>query len=143
MRAIARPWLIRKGYDGMTFFGCIITHSKEEAARINAAHTSKSTDSSIIKNHEMIHLYQARSTHDSWLCFYILYGWYWLLACRYWRRLKNAGYRLNPFEMEAYAHMHDLHYLDDKQSGTTEWRRYAQMSLRERLNACQMNVVHL
>ena len=38
-----------------------------------------------------------------------------------------------PCELEAYAHMHDLHYLDDKQSGTTEWRRYAQMSLRERL----------
>ena len=87
MRAIARPWLIRKGYDGMTFFGRIITHSKEEAARINTSHASKDTVSSIIKNHEMIHLYQARSTHDSWFCFYILYGWYWLLACRYWRRL--------------------------------------------------------
>ena len=80
MRAIARPWLIRKGYDGMTFFGRIITHSKEEAARINTSHASKDTVSSIIKNHEMIHLYQARSTHDSWFCFYILYGWYWLLA---------------------------------------------------------------
>ena len=56
MRAIARPWLIRKGYDGMTFFGRIITHSKEEAARINAAHTSKNIVSSTIKNHEMIHL---------------------------------------------------------------------------------------
>jgi hypothetical protein len=35
--------------------------------------------------------------------------------------------------MEAYAHMHDLHYLDDKQNGTAEWRRYAKMSLSERL----------
>jgi hypothetical protein len=34
--------------------------------------------------------------------------------------------------MEAYAHMHDLHYLDDKQGGTYEWKKYAQMPLSER-----------
>ena len=82
----------------------------------------------------MIHLYQARSTHDSWLCFYWLYFVYWLKARRYRRRIRNAGYVLNPFEMEAYAKMHDLHYLDDKESGTNEWRRYAQMSLQQRYN---------
>ena len=38
-----------------------------------------------------------------------------------------------PFELEAYAHMHDLHYLDNKKNGTNEWRRYAKMSLQERL----------
>ena len=51
----------------------------------------------------MIHLYQARACHDSWLLFYLRYGWYWLMALRYRRHLENAGYRLNPFEMEAYA----------------------------------------
>jgi hypothetical protein len=85
------------------------------------------------KNHEMIHLYQARDCHDSWLLFYLRYGWYWLLANRYRRRLKNAGYRLNPFEMEAYANMYDLHYLDDKPHGAAGWRRYARMSLDERM----------
>ena len=83
--------------------------------------------------HEMIHLYQARDCHDSWLLFYLRYGWYWLLANRYRRRLKNAGYRLNPFEMEAYANMYDLHYLDDKPHGVAGWRRYARMSLDERM----------
>ena len=126
MPAIAKPRWIRKGYDGLTFFGHIITHTQQEAEAFNQKFST-------MKNHEMIHLYQARSTHDSWFCFYILYGWYWLLACRYWRRLKNAGYRLNPFELEAYAHMHDLHYLDNKKNGTNEWRRYAKMSLQERL----------
>jgi hypothetical protein len=82
----------------------------------------------------MIHLYQARDCHDSWLLFYLRYGWYWLLASRYRKHLKNAGYQLNPFEMEAYANMHNLHYLDDKKNGTNEWRRYARMSLKERLN---------
>lgn len=127
MPAVALPFWIRKGYDGLTFFGHIITHSQEDAEDMN-------THFNAIKNHEMIHLYQARSTHDSWLCFYWLYFVYWLKARRYRRRIRNAGYVLNPFEMEAYAKMHDLHYLDDKESGTNEWRRYAQMSLQQRYN---------
>ena len=127
MPAIVNTFWLRNGYEGLTFFGTILTPSQQEADRFNTK------QGAAMKNHEMIHLRQAQACHDSWFCFYILYGWYWLLACRYWRRLKNAGYRLNPFELEAYAHMHDLHYLDNKQSGTTEWRRYAQMSLRERL----------
>jgi len=125
MRAIAMPRWIRKGYDGLTFFGTIITHSEKDAEAFNQRFST-------LKNHEMIHLYQARSTHNSWLCFYVHYGWYWLCASLYRKRLKNAGYRLNPFEMEAYAHMNDLNYLKsiDKATG---WRQYAQMTLEQRL----------
>lgn len=126
MLAVNIPFWIRKGYEGMTFFGTIITHSKEEAEHFNNCLDA-------MKNHEMIHLYQARSTHDSWICFYMKYLWQWLKACRYRKHLRNAGYLLNPFELEAYGHMYDLHYLDDKENGTTEWRRYAAMSLEERL----------
>jgi hypothetical protein len=137
MRAVAKPRWIRKGYDGLTFFGHIITHTDEEAEAFNACHTltdrSKNGAYGAFKNHEMIHLYQARACHNSWLLFYLRYGWYWLLANRYRRRLKNAGYRLNPFEMEAYANMYDLHYLDDKPHGTDGWRRYARMPLAERM----------
>ncbi|MBE6248604.1 MAG: hypothetical protein E7106_05035 [Prevotella sp.] len=125
MRAVAMPRWIRKGYDGLTFFGTIITHSEKDAEVFNQRFGP-------LKNHEMIHLYQARSTHNSWLLFYLRYGWYWLCASRYRKRLKNAGYRLNPFEMEAYAHMNDLHYLDDKSEGVYEWRKFAQMPLSER-----------
>ena len=125
MRAVNIPFWIRKGYEGMTFFGTIITHSKEEAALFNDHWGS-------LKNHEMIHLYQARSTHDSWFCFYWKYIIYWLKACRYHKHLRNAGYLLNPFEMEAYDRMNDLQYLADKESGTTEWCRYASMTLEER-----------
>ena len=138
MRAVAKPRWIRKGYDGLTFFGHIITNTEQEAEAFNACHTltdrsKNGTYFGSFKNHEMIHLYQARSTHNSWLLFYLRYGWYWLLANRYRKRLKNAGYRLNPFEMEAYANMHNLHYLDDKPHGATGWRRYAQMPLSERM----------
>lgn len=125
MRAIAMPRWIRKGYDGLTFFGYIITHNEKDAEAFNGRFST-------LKNHEIIHLYQARSTHDSWLCFYVRYAWYWLCASRYRKRLNNAGYMLNPFEMEAYAHMNDLEYLktSDKATG---WRKYAQMTLEQRL----------
>ena len=126
MRAVAMPRWIKKGYDGLTFFGHIITHTEQDAEAFNERFGS-------IKNHEMIHLYQARACHDSWLLFYLRYGWYWLLASRYRKHLRNAGYLLNPFEMEAYANMYNLHYLNDKKNGTNEWRRYARMSLKERL----------
>ena len=128
MRAVSKPFWIRKGYEGLTFFGHIITHNEQDAEAFNQRFST-------LKNHEMIHLYQARSTHDSWLCFYGRYFCFWLSACRYRKHLRNAGYLLNPFEMEAYAHMNNLHYLDDKESGTNEWRRYAKMSLDERLQA--------
>lgn len=128
MPAVALPFWMRRGYDGMTFFGNIITHTQQDAEMFNRQFGS-------MKNHEMIHLYQARSTHDSWLCFYWQYLVFWLKANRYRKRLRNAGYLLNPFEMEAYDRMYDLHYLDDKENGTTEWRRYAAMPLAERLQA--------
>jgi len=124
MPAMAMPFWMRRGYDGLTFFGHILTHTQQEADAFNNHFDA-------MKNHEMIHLYQARATHDSWLCFYWLYFVYWLKACRYRRHLKNSGYLLNPFEMEAYAHMNDLHYLQPG-GAANGWRQYAAMTLEER-----------
>ena len=127
-------WL-RKGYEGLTFFGTILTPSQEEADRFNNSHDP-------MKNHEMIHLRQAQATGDSWLRFYLLYIWYWFflscfcgLAVR--RQLRNAAYLLNPFEMEAYDRMNDPDYLAQCKDGATEWRKYARMSVKERLRRYQ------
>ena len=125
MPALALPFWIKKGYEALTFFGHIITHTRQEADCMNSHYDA-------LKNHEMIHLYQARSTGDSWLCFYWLYLMHWLRASRYRCHLKNAGYWLNPFEMEAYRHMDDLQYLSGKHEAT-EWRQLARLSLKERL----------
>ena len=126
MPAVSNTFLLRPSYAALTFFGFILTHSQQEADHFNSHYDE-------LKNHEMIHLRQARDTSDSWLCFYLLYFWYWLKGLRWNRRLKNAAYWLNPFEMEAYANMYDLHYLDDKPHGATGWRRYARMPLAERV----------
>ena len=124
MPAVVNTFWLRKGYEGLTFFGHILAPTQELADRFNG-----SADRAL-KNHEMIHLRQAQSCGDSWIRFYLLYIWYWLKALPANRKMKHAAYLLNPFEMEAYARMHDLDYL---KGPATEWRRYAKMSLEDRL----------
>ena len=126
MRAMACPFWIKQGYEALTFFGTIITHTQKEAEDIN-------TGPDELKNHEMIHLYQARSTGNSWFLFYIRYLWYSLSCLRYSRRLRNSAYLLNPFEMEAYTHMCNRHYLEQCGHKAEEWRVYAKMTLEQRL----------
>ena len=134
MPAVVNTFWLRKGYEGLTFFGQILAPTQELADRFNAGLNE-------LKNHEMIHLRQAQSCGDSWLRFYLLYIWYWLkikMAKLHSRNrpycVKNAAYLLNPFEMEAYARMHDLNYL---KGPATEWRRYAKMSLKDRIKIYQ------
>ena len=129
-------WLPR-GYEGLTFFGKILTPTQQEADRYNRGYSS-------LKNHEMIHLRQAQSCGDSWLRFYLLYIWYWLRISWFGgravrRQLRNAAYLLNPFELEAYGRMYDLDYLQRCKGGAEEWRRYAKMSVKERLRLYQNN----
>ena len=127
MPAVVNTFWLRKGYEGLTFFGQILTPTQELADRFNAGLDE-------MKNHEMIHLRQAQSCGDSWLHFYLLYIWYWIKGLRMNRKMKHAAYLLNPFEMEAYARMHDLDYL---KGPATEWRRYAKMKLKDRLKLYQ------
>ena len=136
MPAVVNTFWLRKGYEGLTFFGQILTPTQQEADRFNAG-ASADRISAAMKNHEMIHLRQAQACHDSWLCFYLLYIWYWVKTAWFGKRsvrrqLKHAAYLLNPFEMEAYARMNDLDYLKRCEGGAQEWREYAKMSLKER-----------
>ena len=106
------------------FFGKILTPTQALADEFNTGFTA-------LKNHEMIHLRQAQSCGDSWLRFYLLYLWYWLRALPANRKMKHGAYLLNPFEMEAYRHMNDLHYLAKGEAN--EWRKFAKMSIKERI----------
>jgi hypothetical protein len=130
MPAVVNTFWLRKGFEGLTFFGKILTPTQALADEFNAGFNA-------LKNHEMIHLRQAQSCGDSWVRFYLLYLWYWLRALPANRQLRHGAYLLNPFEMEAYRHMNDLHYLDRCEDGAQEWRRYAQMPLKERLRIYQ------
>lgn len=138
MPAVVNTFWLRKGYEGLTFFGHILTPSQQEADRFNAS-VSGDRMSAAMKNHEMIHLRQAQACHDSWLCFYLLYIWYWLKGLPMKRKMKHAAYLLNPFEMEAYGRMYDLSYLKRCEHGAQEWRTYARMSPKQRLQIYKNN----
>lgn len=125
MTAVSDAFWLRRGYDALTFFGFIVTHSRQEADHINSHYDE-------LKNHEMIHLRQAQATGDSWIRFYLLYIWYCLRALPMNRHMKRAAYLLNPFELEAYGHMNDLGYADRCKEGAQEWRQYVKMGYRER-----------
>lgn len=144
MRAVSMPFWLHEGYDALTFFGSIITNSETEAQRYNSleptpdgtAHSQPRPSKSWyhpVKFHETIHLRQAQSTHNCWLLFYWKYFVFWLQARRASRALPNAGYELNPFEMEAYANMYNPYYLDRFPDGcAVGWKDYARMSLARR-----------
>ena len=134
MPAVVNSFWMRKGYEGLTFFGHILTPTQQEADRFNAGATGDRL-SAAMKNHEMIHLRQAQACHDSWIYFYLLYICYWLKGLPMNFRMKHAAYLLNPFEMEAYGHMYDLSYLKGCEGGAQEWRKYAKMSRKQRLQA--------
>lgn len=125
MPAVANGFWLREGYEALTFFGTILTHSPHEAHLMNSRYDA-------LKNHEMIHLRQAQSTGDSWWRFYLLYIWYWLKLLVKTRRPRLA-YVLNPFEIEAYRHMYDLDYLKPGRP-TDGWRQYRNMTTKELLN---------
>lgn len=125
MKAVKEGFWLRKNYAAMMFFGTIVAHSQKEADLINARNGS-------LKRHETIHLRQAQSVHNSWICYYLLYIWYYLRALPQNRYMKNAAYYLNPFEMEAYKHMYEPDYLEKCRNGANEWRYYAKMKPSER-----------
>ena len=146
MTAVLDGFWLRRNYQALTFFGFIVCRTEDVVRRLNEGVSQgevtpgkdKGADSqgyayAVMKNHETIHLRQAQACHNSWLCFYLLYIWYYLRALPQNRQLKNAAYVLNPFEMEAYEHERDFDYLADKQGGTNGWRDYARLSPRERL----------
>ena len=115
MPAVVNSFWLRKGYEGLTFFGKILTPTQEDADRMNNGFST-------LKNHEMIHLRQAQSCGDSWTRFYLLYIWYWLKALPANRKMKHGAYLLNPFEMEYLA-----------RGEASAWRQFAKMSIRERM----------
>ena len=128
MKAVKNGFWLGKNYTAMMFFGHILTHTQKDADRINK-------NSNSIRRHETIHLRQAQSTHNSWICFYWLYTYYFFRALPQNRHMKGAAYRINPFEMEAYEHMYDAEYIDQcKTEGAQEWREYAKLKPSERLS---------
>ena len=72
-----------------------------------------------VLNHESIHIAQQKELFV--VFFYMLYGWDYLRGYMKFRD-KELAYRRIRFEQEAYAHMFNKHYLDNRKPYS--WRKY-------------------
>ena len=59
-------------FRALTWKGIVYCKEKSDIQLINF----EDKISSNFESHEMTHVKQAESTHDSWFCFYVLYLWY-------------------------------------------------------------------
>jgi len=69
--------------------------------------------------HESIHIAQQKELFV--VLFYLLYGWDYLKGFIKFRD-KELAYRRIRFEQEAYSHMFNEHYLENRK--TYSWRKY-------------------
>lgn len=114
------------GYFAMTLFGKMWIKNSSKPTWERYIREGKTV---FVTNHEMIHVKQAVSTNNSWWKFYILYVWYWFKAI--FRGFKFA-YKMNPFELEAYANENDLNYTAMHTHGATRWKEYKTISVKQR-----------
>ena len=121
-------WLIPFGKLAMTVFGKMWIKNSD---RSTWERYEKNGTSKFVLNHEMIHVKQAVSTNDSWWKFYLLYVWYWLKNNPLFRGFDFA-YKMNPFEMEAYANENDLFYPGTHSSGAKRWQVYNTITIKQR-----------
>ena len=82
-------------------------------------------------NHELIHVKQSISTNNSWWKFYLLYIWEWFKANPLFNGFKFA-YKMNPFELEAYANENDLEYNIVNKDGAIQWKQFKTISIKQR-----------
>lgn len=112
----------------MTFWGKMLIkrRDKDDWEKVkNTSYGAKYT------NHEMIHVKQAVSTNDSWFKFYLLYIWYYLKTLPIINGFKMPYYFI-PFEIEAYRYEDDLSYIEKNNNGTTDWKRYKKLTLKQK-----------
>lgn len=94
------------GYKYMMWCGSLIYRDKFPQYR-----TLKEID----KNHEMIHLHQAKDC-GSWTKFYLSYLWAWI--CK--NPFRKSAYYRNKYEVEAYAKENDLTYLERREKNNVD-----------------------
>ena len=121
-------FLCPSGFSAITLFGIIYVRTEASLARINK------TDGidSLLENHEMIHVKQAVSTHNSWFLFYLLYIWQWLMNLPMIFINIHAPYKFIPFELEAYANEANVGYQKEIVDGANLWREFNKLTIFEK-----------
>lgn len=92
-----KAFFLFPGFRVLTWKGIAYCKSKRDVYLINI----EDKISSDFESHEITHVKQAESTHNSWFCFYALYLWYWILNFPLFIYGKFMPYFFIPFELEA------------------------------------------
>lgn len=121
-------FLCPSGFSAITLFGVIYVRSEASLEKINK------TDGidSLLENHEMIHVKQAVSTHNSWFLFYLLYIWQWLMNLPMIFIDLHAPYKFIPFELEAYANEANVGYQKEIVDGANLWWEFNKLTIFEK-----------
>lgn len=114
------------GYRALTWKGIAYCKHESDIKLIN----SDDRITSNFEAHEMTHVKQAESTHNSWLCFYTLYIWYWILNFPLFIYGGFMPYYFIPFELEAMNNEVDWKYPTN--GAVYQWKKFKKLSLKEK-----------
>jgi len=115
------------GFRALTWKGIAYCKDKYDIQLINAMDAITSN----FEAHEMTHVKQAESTHDSWFCFYALYLWYWILNFPLFIYGAMMPYYFIPFELEAMNNETNWKYPTN--GAVYQWKKFNQFSLKSKL----------
>jgi hypothetical protein len=115
------------GFRALTWKGIAYCKKKSDIQLINF----EDKISSDFESHEMVHVKQAESTHDSWFCFYALYLWYWILNFPLFIAGLYMPYFFIPFELEAMNNETNWNYPTN--DSVYQWKEFrSKLSLKKK-----------
>lgn len=123
-----KAFLLFPGFRALVWKGIAYCKNKSDIQLINF----EDKISSNFESHEVTHVKQAESTHNSWFCFYTLYLWYWILNFPLFIRGLYMPYYFIPFELEAMSHETDWNYPTN--GAVYEWKEFKKLTLKQKLN---------
>ena len=114
------------GFRALTWKGVVYCKDDSDILLINFERKI----SSDFESHEMIHVKQAESTHNSWFYFYTLYLWYWVLNFPLFIVGLYMPYYFIPFELEAMNNENNWEY--SANGSVYQWEDFNKLTLKQK-----------
>ena len=125
------------GFRALTWKGIAYCKKESDIQLINAQDTINSN----FEAHEMTHVKQAESTHNSWFCFYALYLWHWIINFPLFIYGKFMPYYFIPFELEAMNNETDWKYPTN--GAVYQWKEFKnKLSISKKLSLASVYKEH-
>lgn len=116
------------GFLCITFFGKMFIRNKNKQRWEDK---EKKGQNRITKNHELTHAKQAIKRCNSWVMFYLLYVWQYLKNLPIINGF-DMPYKFISIELEAFANENDDNYNIIHKDGTTGWKSYNKLTIKEK-----------